>query len=1462
VPRIRDEQRPRQGSAADGVDLGTQPEPGAGSVRQRQVQARLQRQPLWHTACRTPGRLRIEGKVHPGPGRTPGGAETRVAMKNPGVMHPVQHQRIPADIQHGILGHADRAWGRYPAQNLDPGHRLRPATAQIHRVQPQRIKARWHRRRVDGGERPLRGFRARGKKPLLPAQGVGRPQMPFIQRLIGNRPGHRHGVTDREIRQAGVQADQRRRRIGGIAHADRGFRHAHGTVRAHRLGPHKGAARCARGQGQGAVGAKGHRRAVHENPAFRHGPQARSAQGQRDLLTGAHREIGRGDQGDGGRFGQGGDARHERPACRLISVIHARDDQVIAQLARVGRPSDDPCDLIEHRARGKPAEIEAEGVIGVGIARAYRNDQFGAQMPKRAVHRDLRCAVDVVDLHRHHGFRPAAAPVFHREPEGIAACGAKARRPGETPGRTIEAGALRQRIQRPEHHRIAVGITGEQAERELRPLAAALRAKRGDHRGGIGVCDRQADRFAAFLGAIGGDQHDARIIARIEPARRPAQEAGFRVKRRTLGQPLGQIGHRVAIGVDGGQLQGEIFALGQVLVAHGQQQRCAVLRPNDQPHGAAVAADRSGAAIAVIGDGQRDGMLALIGGGRGPDQFGPAIGRTCDDLRPGGQILGRKGQRVAIGVGDTDRKAQFLPGHRNRIRQNRKARRHRWGLDGQDEGLFVAADIGGDAAAIVLGPQGNDIDAAIQRLGGEPQGAAVRAGNEAGKAAVRAKDARLDVDADPVGAGQGHHRRRHSHRAAVGIGHVDRQFQHGTRRDDLVFVRRDFRCQVEVGDIQHHPRLGHRRNAGAIAVIGGDHPDFVAPRLIEPRRPEEKGRVGVEHRPLGKAGDGIGHGGRASLVGGEDEGTVGQLDGRAIERIVGVDGQQLQAEGLRLDQIELSKRHEFGRGIGILDGDAHRGLGNGLPVADLHRDVVGAGLGEPGDPFEHPRHRVQRRARRQDRRLIGQRPAAAHQIGITPDDGEAQGVALAHHPVGDRQNLGRGIALCDGQGQRQAHTLRAVTGDHGKVIGSRIAKARRPAQDTAASVERGPRRQVVGQHGDDVEIRVAGQEPGLERLALGSGEGLPCAQEFRRHVAAIHLDDPGDIGEGAQTVENPNHDRRKDGRRGIGGEADLARGLIHGQALGAFQKDKGEGPALGILDRDGIDIFGARHGDAIGWHRHRGRGVQGRQREQPEPDLKMQRVGGDERGRGDRHRGAGRQNAAGHRKVDHPQLVRAGRAHGRGGEIAGRVQQQAQGRHQRLGAGVGHVQIEGQRAIAPVAAGAREFQVQQRAEILQHREPAFGARAHGKARETLQVARDGEGVVARLDPGHRQCDPPRGGVVADIQNRNDGAGLGFHDIVAGVQDRSLGQRILGQHVGIKGDLRGRDRVGQNRPLSGADRGDPRRRRRVQNIDPRAIGDQDAAIGGGDQVIAPCRAKPQHGHGPRRHVQQHQRRLPG
>ena len=433
---------------------------------------------------------------------------------------------------------------------------------------------------------------------------------------------------------------------------------------------------------------------------------------------------------------------------------------------------------------------------------------------------------------------------------------------------------------------------------------------------------------------------------------------------------------------------------------------------------------------------------------------------------------------------------------------------------------------------------------------------------------------------------------------AVRVGGFDRDLQHRALVDEGVGDVLDFGRAVGVADDDGQHDLAGQGRAGAVAAVGGGHGDRVAAGLGVARGPDDLQGVGVEAGALGQAGDGVSDGGRRALAaGGRGRGRRERVEtDLGLEaRVVRVEGEHADAQGLAFEQLPSLHRVEDRRTVGVLDVEGqvtrqaggHRlaAIGEREGGAQGHGDLEQAGLREAGQPGQPAGVLVERGAAGQPGRVPAQFDAAA--IGLAEATGHAarqlqvEAVPFAQHLGLQRGEHRLGIALRDVEVEAALHRVLAVAGDDGDVaVGAGLVVAGGPAQQAGGGVEACAGRQVAHQQGDRVAIGIGREQGQAEARALG--EGLVRHRMDDRHVVgAGHGQREAAQGHTAAAVDHAQQDFgvgavfgcRRPLERGVvavaGGGAFDEGGLIDRHALRTADDLPEEQAAIAVLGADG-----------------------------------------------------------------------------------------------------------------------------------------------------------------------------------------------------------------------------------------------------------------------------------------------------
>ena len=494
-----------------------------------------------------------------------------------------------------------------------------------------------------------------------------------------------------------------------------------------------------------------------------------------------------------------------------------------------------------------------------------------------------------------------------------------------------------------------------------------------------------------------------------------------------------------------------------------------------------------------------------------------AVARVGLDAGTGGQVGGGVGQRVLVHVCHQDGHAQLGAGHRHNPARHADDRQLARASDRQHEALGLGKYLVQVTIAVVLRDDGDRVVATLAR--------ARRKADHAGAPARSVGSLRVGRKRRQAPEDQGQ-------RVAVGIGRFDRDLQHRAAIHKSVGDVLDLGRAVGIADDDGQGDLAAQRCAGAVAVVGGLDADVIGAGLGVAGRPDDLQRLGIEARTLGQARDGVADAGRRAFA--AAGGAAGVQPDLGLEaRVVGVDGEHADAQGLAFQQAPGLHGIKHRRAIGVAHIEVQRPLHGRSGAAAIGGGVGGrqrqgqreqACLGKARCPAEPAGVSVQGGPAGQPRRAPAQRDGAAvclsQASGHKPWQLQAEAVALAQHLGVQRREDGRGIALGDGDVEAALHLVFTVARDHRDVlVDPGLGVSRRPAQQAAGGVEHGARRQVAKQHGDRVAIGVGGQQGQLQAAALREFNIL-LGIEHGQVVGPAHVEREAAQGHAAPAVDH------------------------------------------------------------------------------------------------------------------------------------------------------------------------------------------------------------------------------------------------------------------------------------------------------------------------------------------------------
>ena len=739
---------------------------------------------------------------------------------------------------------------------------------------------------------------------------------------------------------------------------------------------------------------------------------------------------------------------------------------------------------------------------------------------------------------------------------------------------------------------LAIGVAGPQREGKRLVLLHKLQGHWQQHRRLVQVPHHQLDLAAGAGAAIAGLQREPIATRRgaidVVPlgrkqSRCPAQAetrlplAHISAVHHQAGRQLPRAGHSPAQPVDVAIPRHQIEPEGhpllqpqagerprQGIVAHelgaaGREVEQAWRRVGVAHHDAQVGAGAVGhqrhAGIqdvtrvlgrqAAVLHGQPQVVHPPLVGARGPTERGPAVLGIEVESGAGRQALSAPAQRILIEVARQDRDAQLLSRQGQALARQGEHRRLARAAHRQHEAPGLGGHLVAVAAAIVLGRHGDRVIAAI-----------VGARREADHAAHARGGAWLGGAGLAVAGEGGQPVQAEAHRVAIGIAGAHRDLQHGAAIHEGVAHIADLRRPVGVG---HHDRQGdlaHGRRAGAVAVIRGGHGDRVGAGLVVGGGPEQFEGVRIETRPLRQAAHRVAHAWVALPV---ERGTVGpQAQLRLELRVVGIEGEGADAQGLPLEDRAAVGGLELGGGVGVqhlehqvaahAGGDRFAIARRGVDRTQADRDPQLAGLAVAGRPFQPARLGVQAGAARQPGGAVLQLNAAA--IRLAEAAGHAAGqlqckpLSLPQDLLAQRPEHRFGVALLHMEVEAFDNRVLAVAGhDRHIVVRTRLVVTGGPLQGAAAGVVAGAGGQVAQGDGQAIAIGIGhaqGQVEAFPLLERDVAERLDRGQL----VGAGHRQAEAAQGDAAAAVHHPHHHLAVDPVVGCGCPAEAGAGGV------------------------------------------------------------------------------------------------------------------------------------------------------------------------------------------------------------------------------------------------------------------------------------------------------------------------------
>jgi hypothetical protein len=823
----------------------------------------------------------------------------------------------------------------------------------------------------------------------------------------------------------------------------------------------------------------------------RAGRQGVEGEGQRVFLDvrSAHVETERfarhgdlvADPGELRRFVGNADADHEAAraaegsgGAAAITVVRGSHGKHV--VAPVGRPWREAEHAAAAAVVGKGGEGRQAGsrqgervAVGVGDDDRHFDDLVAVQ---RAIGHlgNVRRLVGVEYRDRHtqrrYAGRPGAVAIVAGSEAGRIGAGLhEARRPHEHRGLGVEGRAGRQadrgvgdgrlafeqRCQQPVGQAVlrdearVFGVEGEGAEEERLPFAHLPFAEPVEFRQTVDVEHRDRRRDRGGRGAVADRERDV-VGAGLSEAWRPFEFTGMGVEEGAAGKEAARVVERRAFGVAGGKLDADRVALAYRALGRREQRRRLVDRANGQVEADAV----DGQAVA---DGEGD--AAVIAGGGEARRPGERLPLGVDD-GAAGEVVGKEGQAVAIGVGGHQRHFEELP---------------LVDLDAgrQIEDLWRVVDAGqgngerlaGVGAAAVVGTQYD-----VCLLGA---GESRRPGNDAGQHVDRhSLRAALQQVADGTAAGV-------AGQGGVGIGLT------GTGRGERrrLECRRCVRCRHGIdamADLDTLPEwIADRNRVGERGLAGVER--AVGQRLFKLDQPEAEGvrAVGIDRLTLEVARRVERKDDRRQQVAVADVGDAHVVgDGAVGTRRAGV------------QEVDAHVRRQ-------VDGGGEAGVVGG---AQCRTEAAGKGTGD-----------VQREAVRRQR-VEAQRDAAGRRVVAGRADRHGARGGAGQRVVGEVQHraclariVGRHV-LIEGdrqarQRQRRGAQVRRIGADHARRETRRDAVDLMRLGDQQGAIGGGHHVLAARAALGDAQVLESGEVDHLQLAVVGGDEQQPGKRRTR-----------------------------------------------------------------------------------------------------------------------------------------------------------------------------------------------------------------------------------------------------------------------------------------------------------------------------------------------------------------------------
>ena len=576
-----------------------------------------------------------------------------------GIVLPAEIKGMPGDLDTEIDISTQVLAGLGRRGDLDAGLHLGDAASVVPGHQAQTVKTVGQRGGIDRGERTGADRDiVLGQDGEVFAALTGDLQSPLVEIDVEHRTANGRGGRQAGAEQRHVKGNTGRLLVVGVLDPNHRRGRTHHPIGIHRCRGNGMFAQPLGNDAAAAVFIERDRVAVEAEAQADDVGEAVGNGVQQHFLSGDHREAG----GEFDHHLRRHRSQRSLEAQRFGGVHEAigngGQDQVLANLAGARRPADQTGLGIESRAFGQAEGRVDERRARIRVGAVDREFQRAAQLDGVVGNLQRRRAVDVGDRQLHRDLALGVGGIDGRETQTVVASLLIARRPSEFAGARIETRACRHGGQSAENNGIAVHFTHRQGELQQGVFPPGLREQRHQNRCLVDVGDLDGDGLAAFAAAVAHRELDARIVAGLEDVRRPVQHAVDHIETGTRRQVADGIGQHIVVGIGSGQVDLQRLAFQHDPVTDRRQHRRRIGVAHDQVDGLRIAADRAGAIVAVVRNGEAQVVCAQIARGRGPFNQGSAVGDLWRDRHAGGQCaahrLDGEVQAVLIEIGSLD----------------------------------------------------------------------------------------------------------------------------------------------------------------------------------------------------------------------------------------------------------------------------------------------------------------------------------------------------------------------------------------------------------------------------------------------------------------------------------------------------------------------------------------------------------------------------------------------------------------------------------------------------------------------------------------------------------------------------------------------------------------------------------------------------------------------------------------